>query len=1116
MKPYSRHFTKKILQFIIIISLFILQACGGSSDNPPADQDPVASFTAIPFAGNTPLEVIFDASASSDSDGNIVTYFWDFGDGETSAIMNPTHTYNAEGIFVAILTVTDDDGDTDTAFQTISVVTGANIAPTASFTATPVSGTAPLVVNLDASGSDDTDGSISSYHWDFGDGDSGLGSTTSHTYILAGSYTITLTVADNQTATDTATTTITVSAPSNIAPTAAFTTSASSGAAPLPVDFDATTSSDSDGTIASYSWDFGDSSTGTGSTISHTFISDGSYSVSLTVTDNGGATDTTTQTIAVSSSGTPIDSAGGIVTSADGNVSLFIPEDALTNQVFISITPRINYPSGAVVDTVYDLQPDGLVFNIPVQLTTFYNPTSNLPVGFDETTLRAVKITGTSLLAWQQLLDFTVDAGANSVTSSLSSFSSYGILSGDAFSDIATTVYVVDSIPGGSNVHFTDLAAAMSYLSSNLNAWESGKVLIQTSNTLTVSSLNFTHNISLEIDTGYTANIAGPGIEPLLVTASGSLGLSGLTISNAGGMMVSASSDVIMSNFNFPATTINIGAGGTKSLKAPVHPKILQRNGGGVSGNTWSIDSGFLDGPLTMGIGSQLSGTIDLSNITAPEIQLVSTSSASAQIAVSTNIVDDIGISMELGFGAGLTVENHANLNNLNMDLNLLDATTMDLRVNHALNTSLNIDGESVLTFNGQLNNYGNSNWYIGTGHEITLNLDDEEFESLTATYLSGDISINHNSLLVKSNLNISTQTGTGLDLNMLGTIDLQGDAVFNLNGRFTWLLNDTTTIAGFVSATAAGNIMDIKTAGANFQSGIVLDAGAVTGTLFVGVGGGNPATIQDIIDITVPAAGQHQVQFLGTTVMGVINISIPDGSKTASKNKTTREFTAPGIEIKNLTMTDSSEGHSGILITDVNQGSIVIEDVTMSGDGGIGLYSNSANTTISKATLNGQGISVTNNPGTVTINSGSSITVTSPGGGGITGIMSGDISFDGGTISAPSNDPESYALYAILNQKITVNGSTISGRMLSAPPGGVIGLTNNTFSGASIEDAHAFGSGGFINDPMDDGNNGMNPDIDIDSLIDWDGNSCADYPPDHNVKDGDGNCNVDGISPAS
>jgi len=86
---------------------------------------------------------------------------------------------------------------------------------------------------------------------------------------------------------------------SNQSPTASFTADPTSGVAPLEVSFNGSNSSDSDGTIVSYVWDFKDGNTGTGQTINHTFSSTGSYNVGLTVTDDKGASDSSTKTITI-------------------------------------------------------------------------------------------------------------------------------------------------------------------------------------------------------------------------------------------------------------------------------------------------------------------------------------------------------------------------------------------------------------------------------------------------------------------------------------------------------------------------------------------------------------------------------------------------------------------------------------------------------------------------------------------------------------------------------------------------------------------------------------------------------------------------------------------------
>lgn len=165
-----------------------------------------------------------------------------------------------------------------------------NLAPTASFTATPTSGEAPLAVAFGASSSADTDGSIVSYAWDFGDGATDTGMTATHTYTAAANRTATLTVTDDQGATATATRAITVAAPGSHTPPIAVVaaTTPTVGVAPLAVSFTGVGSSDAQGPIASYAWDFGDGGTAAGPTPQHTFTGYGTYVVTLTVSDGDG------------------------------------------------------------------------------------------------------------------------------------------------------------------------------------------------------------------------------------------------------------------------------------------------------------------------------------------------------------------------------------------------------------------------------------------------------------------------------------------------------------------------------------------------------------------------------------------------------------------------------------------------------------------------------------------------------------------------------------------------------------------------------------------------------------------------------------------------------------
>jgi PKD repeat protein len=254
-----------------------------------ANAPPVASFT----SACSGLTCSFDASGSSDPDGRILRYAWDFGDGTgyVSGAIPPTtsRTYAASGPYTVTLTVTDNG---NAASQTAHVVTvgAVNAAPVASFT----SACSGLTCSFDASGSSDPDGTIASYAWTFGDGATGAGATASRTYPAGGNYTVTLTVTDNANATSQTAHTVTVTAP-NVPPVASFTSTCSG----LTCSFNASGSSDSDGTITSYAWTFGDGSAGSGVTASRTYAAGGTYTVTLTVTDNANATTQTAHAVTV-------------------------------------------------------------------------------------------------------------------------------------------------------------------------------------------------------------------------------------------------------------------------------------------------------------------------------------------------------------------------------------------------------------------------------------------------------------------------------------------------------------------------------------------------------------------------------------------------------------------------------------------------------------------------------------------------------------------------------------------------------------------------------------------------------------------------------------------------
>jgi len=253
---------------------------------------PVSKFSASPTSGSMPLKVRF----TDQSTGSPVSWRWAFGDGSNySTDKNPVHTYNKSGRYNVALTASNANGSNTLTKSGYIVVSNVLNGPVANFSASPISGKAPLKVSF----TDQSTGSPDAWKWTFGDGGNSTEQNPVHTYNKSGLYSVTLTASNaNGNNELTKTGCIAVSGIQNI-PLTNFSASPTSGGIPLTVSF----TDQSTGSPVSWRWTFGDGNNSTEQNPVYTYNKSGLYSVTLTASNaNGSNTLTKTGYIAVSNS----------------------------------------------------------------------------------------------------------------------------------------------------------------------------------------------------------------------------------------------------------------------------------------------------------------------------------------------------------------------------------------------------------------------------------------------------------------------------------------------------------------------------------------------------------------------------------------------------------------------------------------------------------------------------------------------------------------------------------------------------------------------------------------------------------------------------------------------
>ena len=341
----------------------------GALEYQPAGLPPVAALSAAPSVGTAPVSVTLNASASTDPEGAIVSYRFNFGDGTSvgpQASALASHTY-AAGSWTATVTVVDAQGLSATATTGVF----SNQPPVPVLNMTPATGRAPLTVTAIAAGSTDADGSVVAYTFDFGDGTiigPQPGATAQHNY-GTGTWPARVTVRDDRGATSTLATPfmVTVLGP-NQPPRAALVVTPNLGPAPLAASVDASGSTDADGGIVTYAFNFGDGTqlaAQPSAIVPHTFPG-GTHTVTVTITDNDGGTSTATATVTATTGNQP---PNGIITAPVADVSISAGQSVLFTSTAsdpdgqLPIRYAWNFGGGAPASTLQN--PGPVVFAVP-------------------------------------------------------------------------------------------------------------------------------------------------------------------------------------------------------------------------------------------------------------------------------------------------------------------------------------------------------------------------------------------------------------------------------------------------------------------------------------------------------------------------------------------------------------------------------------------------------------------------------------------------------------------------------------------------------------------------------------------------------------------------------
>jgi PKD repeat protein len=283
---------RKWLRALLLLLFLGLFACrGGGDGGTPSSNGPSNSAPTAAFSPSCTLLACTFTDGSSDSDGSIASYSWNFGDNSPAVTTKDAgHTFAQAGTYTVTLTVTDNDGATDNVSIDLNLT---NTPPTANFA---FSCTDLACSFTNTSSDNDVVSSITAYNWTFGDQSAAVTTeNATHTYAAAGTYSVALTVTDNLGLTGNVTKQVTVTAAQAGAPTAKFDVTC------VSLDCTFVDQSTATGSVVTWAWDFGDGQTSAAQNppVHHYSVTTlTTFTITLTVTSDG-LSSTNTQSVPV-------------------------------------------------------------------------------------------------------------------------------------------------------------------------------------------------------------------------------------------------------------------------------------------------------------------------------------------------------------------------------------------------------------------------------------------------------------------------------------------------------------------------------------------------------------------------------------------------------------------------------------------------------------------------------------------------------------------------------------------------------------------------------------------------------------------------------------------------